>query len=232
MDFDVFDRLAKAADEVRSTPGVRVVVVSGEGKSFSSGIDTGSFGSFSGTSEEMIARAQSGFRGIAALPMPTIAAVQGHAYGAGLQLALACDIRVVTKDASLGLLEHKYGILPDLGGTQRLPLLTGPGIAKLMIWTAERITGEEAARRGIAEIVVESDDLAVAVDQLAERIASAPPRAVREVKQLVDNAGRVDLEQGMDREAEGQARLMASPDFAEAIGAFMAKRLPNFTDDE
>jgi enoyl-CoA hydratase/carnithine racemase len=232
MDVEVFDRLAKAADEVRSAPGVRVLVVSGEGKSFSSGIDTSSFGAVAGASDEMIGRAQAGFRKIGTLPMPTIAAVKGHAYGAGLQLALACDIRVVTKNASLGLLEHKYGILPDLGGTQQLPRVVGPGLAKLMIWTAERINGEEAARRGIAEISVEPDDLDTAVDQLAERIASAPPRAVRAVKRLVDLAGRVDLEEGMDGEAKEQAVLLASADFSEAITAFMEKRLPNFTDDE
>jgi enoyl-CoA hydratase/carnithine racemase len=180
----------------------------------------------------MIARAQAGFRAVGTLPMPTIAAVHGHAYGAGMQLALACDIRVVAKNASLGLLEHKYGILPDLGGTQQLPLLAGPGITKLMIWTAERIDGEEAGRRRIAEIVVELEDLTTAVDQLAERIASAPPRAVRAVKRLVSLAGRVDLEEGMDSEAEHQARVMASSDFSEAISAFLEKRVPNFTDDE
>src|SRR5207247_2138387 len=120
--------------EVAGQPDVRVVVVSGKGRSFSSGLDTSSMLAPSdGAPDQMISRAQAGFRKIAALPMPTIAKVRGHALGAGLQLALACDIRVVAIDASLGILEGKYGLVPDLGGTQRLPRLVGPGGAAKLI---------------------------------------------------------------------------------------------------
>src|SRR5688500_12875921 len=99
MSPEVFDALGEAADAVPAD--ARVVVVRGLGRSFSAGIDTTSFGSVAGSPQEGIARAQAGFRKIAALPMPTVAAVQGHALGAGLQLALACDLRVCTEDASL-----------------------------------------------------------------------------------------------------------------------------------
>ena len=229
MSIEIFEGLAAAADEVANMPDVRVLVVSGEGKSFSSGIDTSTFGTVSGDPETQIARAQSGFRKIAALEIPTIAAVRGHALGAGLQLALACDLRVVTRDSSLGLLEGRYGLVPDLGGTQQLPSLVGPGRAKKMIWLAERIDGETAAEIGLAEMVVDEADLDKIVDELAEAIAAAPPLAVRAAKRLVDLSLTAELSPGMDEEAKAQEQMLTSNDFSEAIAAFIEKRVPKYT---
>ncbi len=230
MSVEVFDALSDAADEVAKIEGLRVLVVSGEGRSFSSGIDTSSFGTVSGDPETMIARAQAGFRKIAALPVPTIAAVRGHAIGAGLQLALACDLIVATKDASLGLLEARYGLVPDLGGTQRLPRLVGPARAKKMIWLAERLSGDEAERIGLVQQVVEGTELDAAVDALATALAGAPPLAVRQVKRLVELAGTADHATGMDEEAVAQAQMLTSNDFGEAIAAFLEKRDASFAD--
>lgn len=229
MNWEVFEGLAAAADEIAAHDDVRVVVVSGAGRSFCSGIDTSSFGTLSGDPDQMIAEAQSGFRRLASLAMPTIARVQGHALGAGLQLALACDLRVVAEDASLGILERRFSLVPDLGGTQRLPLLVGPALAKKMIWLGERIDGAEAHRRRLAEVVVPADDLERATDELADAIASGPPLAARRVKELIDLAGRIPLDDGMDGEARAQKEMFASSDFAEAISAFMEKRDPKFT---
>lgn len=229
MSIEVFDGLAAAADEIVAMDDVRVVVVSGEGRSFSSGIDTSTFGTVSGDPETQIARAQAGFRKIAALPPPTIAAVKGHALGAGLQLALACDLRVVTSDASLGLLEARYGLIPDLGGTQQLSRLVGPARAKKMIWLAERIDGGEAGRIGLAEIVVEEAELEKIVDELAETLSAAAPLAARETKRLVDLSVTTDLEDGMDEEARSQEQMLTSSDFAEAISAFIEKREPKYS---
>ena len=229
MNAEVFDGLAAAADEIGAADGVRVVVVSGKGRSFSSGIDTGSFGDALGAPAETIARFQSGFRKIAALPIPTIAAVHGHALGAGLQLALACDLRVVARDASLGLLEAKYGLVPDLCGTQRLPALVGSGRAKKMIWLAERIDGVEAERIGLAEVVVEASDLERTVTDLADRIAAAPPLTVVHAKRLIELSGTVSLDEGMDAEARSQLEMFTSSDFGEAIAAFLEKRNPTFS---
>ncbi len=229
MNWDVFDAIAAAVDEIATAEDVRVVVVSGEGRSFSSGIDTSTFGDLTGTPGERIARAQAGGRMLAALPIPTIAKVHGHALGAGLQLALMCDVRVVAEDATLGLLEGKYGIIPDLGGTQRLPLLVGPGWAKKMIWLTERIDGVTAGRIGLAEVVVPAAELDAAVDDLAACIASAPPLATRHAKRLVELAGMVPLSEGMDEESRSQMILLASSDFGEAISAFIEKRDPDYT---
>jgi enoyl-CoA hydratase/carnithine racemase len=229
MNWDVFDGLAEAADTIRDTEGVRVVVVQGAGRSFSSGIDTSAFGDLEGSFDEMVARAQAGFRKIAALPMPVIAVVRGHALGAGLQLALACDLRVVAADSSLGLIEARFGLIPDLCGTQRLPSLVGPARSKKMIWLAERVSGTEAGAMGLADIVVPADEVQAAADALASRLAEAPPVAVREVKRLVEIAGGVPLSEGMDEEAEAQRKAFSSADFSEGISAVIEKRPPDFT---
>jgi enoyl-CoA hydratase len=228
MDWAVFDGLASAADEVGASDA-RVLVVRGEGRSFSSGIDFNVFGEVQQAPQQMIARAQAGFRRIAALDIPTIAAVKGHALGAGLQLALACDLRIVASDASLGLLEHRFGIVPDLCGTHRLPSLVGTGRAKRMIWLAERIDGKEAGRIGLAEWVVGVDTVDSTADEVAGRLATAPPLAVRAVKKLVDAAHLHTLAEGMDGEAEAQMQMFASSDASEAVAAFFEKRPPRFS---
>lgn len=227
MDFGLFEELERVTGEVSGHDDVRVVVVSGAGQSFSSGIDTTTFGRPMPPGD-LIAQAQAGIRRLEALPVPTIAEVRGHAYGAGLQLALACDIRVVASDARLGLLETKYGLIPDLGGTHRLPGLVGPGMAKKMMWLAERIDGAEAGRRGLAEVVVEPKGLGEAVDVLATDLAATPPIVAREVKRLVDRAPRSTFTEAMDEVADAQEKVMASDDFAEAISAFLQRRDPSF----
>lgn len=222
MDFEVFDRLAGIAGEL-AVSEARVVVFSGAGRSFSAGIDVSSLGSVAGTPAENIARAQAGFRKIAALPMPTLAKVHGHALGAGLQLALACDLRVVTTDATLGLLEANYGLIPDLGGSTRLPQLVGTGRAKAMIWLAEKIDGSRAGEIGLAEWVAAPDELDRVVDDLATRLARAPFTPTRRAKALVDGAPFLPYAEGMDREAEAQEACMTAPDFASNLMAGISK---------
>ena len=217
MSFEVFDAFARATDEIATRDDVHVVVVSGAGRSFCSGIDLSALGEFSGTLEETIARAQAGFRKLAALPMPTIASVQGHALGAGLQVALMCDLRIVATDASLGLLEMRYGLIPDLGGSTKLPHLVGTARAKKMIWLTERVDGAEAERIGLAELAVPAQELTATVDDIAERLAQTPHVAKRAAKRLIDGTHLLTQEQGMDAEALAQAECMTSPEFAEAI---------------
>jgi enoyl-CoA hydratase/carnithine racemase len=162
-------------------------------------------------------------------PFPTIAAVRGFALGAGLQMALACDIRVFARGTSVGLLEHKYGILPDLGGTQRLPRVVGAGKAKEMIWTAARIDAEEAYRIGLCERLVDDDALESNVGELAAAIAAQPPLAVQGAKRAVEAADRVPVSEGLVVEAEAQAICLKSDDMREAIQAFMEQRRPDYS---
>ncbi|MDQ3985454.1 MAG: enoyl-CoA hydratase-related protein [Actinomycetota bacterium] len=228
IDWDTFADLADAADRVAANDEVRVVVVRGEGRAFSSGIDTTMFGRTAGLPSEMVEHAQKGFRKLAALDVPVLAAVHGYALGAGMQLALVCDLRIVEESAQLGLLETRYGLIPDLGGTQRLPLLAGPSTAKKMMWLAEKINGREAFRTGIADVICDTGSLDQTVDDIARRLAAAPPIVVEAVKRLVDQAASMNFQQAMDSVARAQQEVLESSDFAEAIAAFAAKRRPVF----
>ncbi len=227
--------------ELRDDDELRAVVVTGNGRAFSSGIDTTVFTAGSGDAIEDgtdagtrdadptvdgILRAQDSFSWLADARYPTIAAVRGYALGAGLQLALACDIRVFARGTQVGLLEHKYGILPDLGGTQRLPRVVGASKAKELIWTAARIDAEEAYRIGLCDRLVDEADLDAEVTALASTIAVQPPLAVQGAKRAVDASDRLPVAQGLVFEAEQQRVCLRSQDMREAIAALVEGRTP------
>jgi enoyl-CoA hydratase/carnithine racemase len=175
-----------------------------------------------------IMRTQESFSWLEDAPFATIAAVRGYALGAGLQIALACDIRVFAHGVSVGLLEHKYGIIPDLGGTQRLPRLVGPGKAKEMIFTAARIDGHESYRIGLCEHLVPEEELEETVGALAARIAAQPPLAIREAKRAVNASFDLPMVDGLRAEAEGQGNCLQSSDMREAITAVIEQRDPDY----
>ncbi len=232
--------------------GIRALVVIGEGRAFSSGIDTSAFtaaatGGVTGgiTADEawtsmpgptthedptvdVILRTQAAFSWFEDAPFATIAAVRGYALGAGLQLALACDMRVVARGSTLGLLELTYGIMPDLGGTQRLPRLVGPGKAKEMVFTAAKIDAEEAFRIGLAEQLVDDAELESAVTALATAIAGQPPLAVEGAKRAINASTEVPMHEGLRIEAEAQSRCLQSADMREAITALAEGRAPDY----
>jgi enoyl-CoA hydratase/carnithine racemase len=231
--------------ELLADPGdIRVLIVSGEGRAFSSGIDTSVFSSGFGVTDldddgplrhedpsvNAILTAQDAYNWLAEVPFVTVAAMRGFALGAGLQLALACDIRIAARGTRMGLLELQYGILPDLGGTQRLPRIVGIGKAIELISTAAKIDADEAFRIGLVERVVSDEELWETADTLAAAIAAQPPLAVRGMKRAVHAAldGR-SVRDGLVLEAEGQAVCLASNDFREAITAFVEGRPPAYT---
>jgi enoyl-CoA hydratase/carnithine racemase len=171
--------------------------------------------------------AQESYTWLEEAPFVTIAAVRGYAFGAGLQLAMACDIRVVARGTQMGLLELQYGILPDLGGTQRLPRLVGPARAKQLILTRAKIDAEDAERIGLAEQVVSDEELEEVALELAETIAAQPPIAVRGVKRAIAAAmSGASVRDGLLVEAESQADCLRSDDMKEAITAFVEQRNP------
>jgi len=230
--------------ELRDDPDLRALVVIGNGRAFSSGIDTSVFTGGGGADAldepaepdthkdptvSNILRVQESYTWLEQARYPTIAAVRGYAYGAGLQLALACDIRVFTRNTKVGLLEHKYGILPDLGGTQRLPRVVGAAKAKELIWTAARIDAEESYRIGLCERLVADDELEANVTELATTIARQPPLAVQGAKRAVDAATRLPVAEGLVVEAENQAVCLQSDDMREAITAFVENREPKYS---
>ncbi len=239
----MWQELRALGKELRDDPDLRALVVIGNGRAFSSGIDTSVF--TGGTTDSIeggddigmrhrdptvdgILRTQEAYSWLEEARYPTIAAVRGFALGAGLQMALACDIRVFARGTSVGLLEHKYGIIPDLGGTQRLPRVVGAGKAKEMIWTAARVDAEEAYRIGLCERLVEDDALDAEAGALAAAIAAQPPLAVQGAKRAVEAAGRVSVAEGLVIEAEAQALCLRSADMREAIEAFVEQRRPSY----
>jgi enoyl-CoA hydratase/carnithine racemase len=239
---EMWRELRELGQRLVAEPGeLRALIVIGAGRAFSSGIDTSVF---AGAEQDSIAggpdagsrhpnplvdgimRTQEAFTWLEDAPFATIAAARGFALGAGLQIALACDIRIFARGISVGLLEHKYGIIPDLGGTQRLPRIVGAGKAKEMIFTAARIDGEESHRIGLCEQLVSDEELEETAQKLADRIAAQPPLAVREAKRAVNAGFDLPIADGLRLEAEGQSVCLPSNDMKEAITAFIEGRDP------
>jgi enoyl-CoA hydratase/carnithine racemase len=238
MNATMWGELAELGPKLRDDPDLRALVLIGNGRAFSAGIDLSSFGGegvgggFTGSQEEReaaIAATQEGYIWLQEAWYPTIAAVRGHALGAGMQLAVACDLRVVGEGTTFGMLETKYGLMPDLTGTQLLPRVVGPAKAKELIFTGARIDAAEAARIGLANQVVPDADVERAAAELAERLGGQPPISIRWSKQAVEAATRTPLREGLRFEQRGQAECIASADFREAIGAFIEKRTATFT---
>ncbi|HEX5939414.1 MAG TPA: enoyl-CoA hydratase-related protein, partial [Dehalococcoidia bacterium] len=155
----------------------------------------------------------------------SIAAVRGYALGAGFQLALACDLRIFAEGTKVGLLEFKYGLLPDMGATEWLTRLVGPAVAKELIFTAAQIDSEEAKRLGIANRVVAEDRLEQEALDLAQTIAAQAPLAVRGTRKAVDAAYEPDG-RAVELALLGQMDCLRSEDFREAGKAFVEKRAP------
>jgi enoyl-CoA hydratase/carnithine racemase len=162
------------------------------------------------------------------LPVPVIAAVHGVALGGGLQIALGADLRVVAPDAKLSVLEIRWGLVPDMTGTQVLPRLVPLDVAKELTWTGRMVSGEEAVAMGLATRVA-ADPRAAALE-LAADIAGRSPHAVRAAKRLLNQSGQVDLSRQLLDESKEIGALIGSPNQAEAVRAWFEKREPVFTD--
>jgi len=163
---------------------------------------------------------------VAELPMPTIAALNGAAFGGGLELALACDLRVAQENISLGLTETALAIIPGAGGTQRLARLIGVGQAKRLIYTAARISGKEAFDIGIVEYLAEN-----AVEQaltIAQQMTANGPIALRQAKLAIDHGLQTDLETGLMIEHLAYQQTLTTEDRLEGLQAFKEKRQPNY----
>lgn len=240
LDPAMFTALVNTGERLARDPSLRAVVLSGTAPDFCAGLD---FASFQGMREGK--RLSSGAKLSAAtgparatgqraayvwaeLPVPVIAAVTGHALGGGLQLALGADIRIVAPDAVLSVLEIKWGLIPDMTGSQLLPELVGRDVAKELVLTGRKLSGTEAVALGLATRV--DDEPHKAAMELARSIAAQNPHAVRAAKRLLDMAGRVDLESGFAAEQDEIGALIGSPNQAEAVTASFERRAPRFED--
>jgi methylglutaconyl-CoA hydratase len=221
----VTDLLA-AAQELAVHPKVRAVILhGGDSKAFCSGAD---LKERIGMPDPQVMAAVHNLReavnAVANLPMPVIAAVHGIAYGGGCELALAADIRLMSADATIGLTEVGWGIIPGAGGCARLPHLVGTAMAKELIFTARKLSAKEAAEIGLVNRVVEPTQLMDVARSFAKVIASQAPLAVRAAKAAL--SASLDLGGPLAREWEAYQRIIATADRQEGLKAFQEKRRP------
>jgi len=226
--------LAEALERAGSDRSIRVVIVTGAGRAFCSGGDVGFMAELMERhdSEEFARILGAGRRVITAIrsmTKPVIAAVNGPAAGAGFNLALACDLRVASNNATFSQSFLKIGLHPDWGGTYFLPRLVTPNKACELFFLGETIDAAEALRLNLVNQVVAPEELETATLQLAERLRAAPPIALAAVKHAVYESTRADLEEMLRYETESQLRCFESEDGHEGIHAFFEKRDPDFT---
>lgn len=164
------------------------------------------------------------------MPVPVIAAVTGHALGGGIQLALGADIRIVSPDAKMSVLEIRWGLIPDMTGTQSLINIVGLDVAKELTFTGRMVSGAEAVELGLATRL--SDDPLTDAMNLAAEIAEKSPHAIRAAKRLFSTAPKDSVAQGFANEREEIGRLIGSANQVEQVKAFFERRAPNFVDPD
>jgi 2-(1,2-epoxy-1,2-dihydrophenyl)acetyl-CoA isomerase len=229
----MFTELGDAADRAAADPGVRVVLVRGEGAAFSSGIDVTLLGQLAGTRgarfRSFVRTAQRPYLLLAQMEKPTVAAVHGHAIGAGFQLALACDLRLAAEDVRFSMMEIRFGLVPDLGGIHRLTRAIGGSRAKELIWTGRPIEADEAERLGVVNHVFPLEALEKEVETYLRELVASPPIPVSLSKSLIGRASETSLETALERDAQAQATCVETEDHREAVEAYMQKRPARFT---
>jgi 2-(1,2-epoxy-1,2-dihydrophenyl)acetyl-CoA isomerase len=210
-------------------PSVRAVVITGAGRGFCVGQDLQEFSSGAGdVARNLRDNYHRNIKAIRALEKPVIAAVNGPAAGAGLSLALACDVRIAADTASFVPAFINIGLVPDSGGTWLVRRLLGTARAFEWLTTGRRLTAAEALQWGLVSEVVPADGLAARAAELAAELAAAPTRAIAMNKRLFDHAWTASLEEQLELEAQLQTAAARSDDFAEGVAAFKEKRPPEF----
>jgi len=239
LDDAMFLALIDTGEKLKTQRGLRAVVLSGEGRAFCAGLDRGRFGEMAGGTSPL--RRNLGLRshGIAnrpqyavwvwrEIPVPVIAAVHGVALGGGFQLMLSADMRYVAPETKLSILEIKWGLVPDMGGTQLLRHLVRDDVARELTYTGRIFGPEEAVSLGIATRVC-ADPRAAALD-VAHEIAGKSPSAIRAAKRLFNASRLVTEEAGLVQEAIEQEALIGAADQVEAVRANLEQRVPRFED--
>jgi methylglutaconyl-CoA hydratase len=226
---ELADELQRAIAQLAGNERARVLILRSEGKHFCAGADLAERKQM--TVEDVrrfVPRLAAITSGLAALAYPTIAAVRGAALGGGCELALACDMRLLAEDASLGLRETALAIIPGAGGTQRLTRLIGMGRAKRWILAASVHTAAEALADGVADEVVPLERLDAAAQALAQTIAANGPVAVRQAKRVIEQGADQPLEEALRLEWTAYETLLDTEDRLEGLRAFSEKRPPEY----
>jgi enoyl-CoA hydratase/carnithine racemase len=235
---EMIDQWAGILVDARTDPDVRVLVVTGAGDAFCSGVDLGSLdpGEEPPPRPNPLQRKEHLSEHVHRIPFaledldkPVIAAVNGVAVGAGMDMALMCDMRIMARSARLSEGYIRVGLVPGDGGCYYLPRLVGAAKAMELMLTGDFVDGDEAARLGIVNQVVDDADLPAAVTRLAGKIAAAPPVAVRTIKRAIYQSARVDLRTALDLISSHMAVVTSTADSAEALAAFREKRPGHYT---
>lgn len=236
MDAATFEGLQAAADEAAAGAAdgsVRAVLVTGAGRTFSAGLDVRLFSEqLAGRADfddERIARLQLAFTGFEDLPVPAVAAVKGVALGAGCQLAIACHLRVAAPDVKIGVREARWGLLPDLGGTYRLPRLVGLSRAIDMAVSARDLDARTALSWSLVDAVLDGEDFDGQARAYAALLAAGPTVAIGAVPRLMRTGLASSRDAALAAERRAQAACLASADFAAAATAAAEGRRPRFT---
>ncbi len=222
------DQVLDALDESKSK--IRVVILTGEGKAFVAGSDIPKFLQLNGeqaTAQSL--KTQKLFRRVETFIRPVLCAINGYCFGAGLELAMCCDIRIASDSAILGHPEVNLGIIPGAGASQRLPRLVGLGRAKELILTGRRIKADEALQIGLVERVVSPESLSTEAQRIAEEISAKGPLAVAAAKRVLNN--RWGIEESLEMESRIWGSLFGTKDQKEGAQAFLEKRSPQFRDE-
>jgi enoyl-CoA hydratase/carnithine racemase len=246
IDHAMITALIEAGKSVGANPSVRAVVLSGQGRAFCAGLDFSLFNSMAGQGDSSEGRVLANIAdkqdqspaNLAQrcayiwqeIPIPVIAAVHGVAFGGGLQIALGADIRYIAKDARISIMEMKWGIIPDMSGTQTMRNLVRLDVMKELTFTGRIVEGPEAVKLGFATYLSENP-LKDALDT-ANRIAAMNPDAIRAAKKLLNTTVRGPVDEGLNLEFELQASLIGQPNQIEAVMANLEKRPPKFKDPE
>ncbi len=227
----VFEELDQALSALGEDDAVRCVILTGAGdRSFSAGADLTSFGDiskafkvwrFSRRSEEIVGH-------LANFPKPTIAAINGHCFGGGLEIALACDFRIAASRAKLGQTEVNLGLVPGAGGSQRLVRVLGQAKAKELVFLGSRLTADEAATIGLVTKTVPNEAFAAEVRAFAEKLAKQAPIAIRLAKVLLNRSADTPIDVALEMEAMAFGLISSTEDIYEGLQAFMEKREPKF----
>jgi enoyl-CoA hydratase/carnithine racemase len=230
FNFKMLDALNQAVADVMFRREIRAVVITGAGdRSFSSGADLKERATLSEAEvRRFIFTIRILFTTIENLGKPVIAAMNGVAFGGGLELALAADIRIASKDSVMGLTETRLGIIPGAGGTQRLPRLIGKGKAKELIFTGKRLTADEALGIGLVNQVCDPDHLRSECEKMAAQICETGPIAIEQAKYAINQGMETDLSTGLAIESNAYWMTIPTEDRLEGLAAFREKRKPVF----
>jgi enoyl-CoA hydratase/carnithine racemase len=223
--------LREAFSDAATNNSIHVVVLRGDGPMFSSGMDVSSLADLSDQPESLRPFRRpiiDTWNLLEEMAKPTICQIHGGCIGGAMELALACDMRVMAEDAVCGLVETRVGLLPDVGGCSRLPAVVGLGVAKELIMASKIIDGREAHRIGFANRIAPADQLDATTDGLVNELLACAPRAVGLAKRVMDSAAKPALATTLEQEVTAQEILAASDDFAEGTRAFKEKRDPEF----